>query len=292
MDIFTKIRQTFLQGTLPVKIIYINVGIFLLCGLINVVNQLFQLGGMSFMEYLYMPSSYTLFLYRPWTILTYMFLHADIWHILFNMLWLYWFGRIFLQFFNERQFGGLYLSGGIVGAVFFLISYNLFPYFRNMPSPQFLMGASASVMAIVFAVSFYRKDYEISLLFLGRIKLIYLALFTLAIDLISVTSENAGGHIAHLGGALFGILFATQILRGKDLTVFVNRLIDNIVNWRKRRRVKMKVVYRKTETDAEYNMRKRNETEMMDEILDKIKRSGYQSLTTEEKRILFNASNK
>ena len=292
MEIFTKIRQTFTQGTIPIKVIYINVGIFLLTGLINVVNQLFQIGNMEFMQYFYMPSSYTLFLFRPWTILTYMFLHADLWHILFNMLWLYWFGIIFLQFFNERQFGGLYLMGGIVGAIFFLVSYNLFPYFRNKPYTEYLLGASAAVMAIVFAVSFYRKDYAINLLFLGRIKLIYLAMIALAIDLLSVTSENAGGHLAHIGGALFGILFATQYSRGKDLTVFVNRLIDNLVNWKKRRRVKMKVVYRKPETDVEYNLRKRTEADLLDEILDKLKRSGYQSLTAEEKRVLFDASKK
>ncbi|MDR0795821.1 MAG: rhomboid family intramembrane serine protease [Tannerella sp.] len=285
-------RQTFAKGNIPTKLIFINVGIFILIGLIRIVGTLFQIGGFDWIHYLQMPSSFSLFFYRPWTLITYMFLHADLLHILFNMLWLYWFGRIFLIYFNERQFGGLYISGGIFGALFFLIAYNIFPYFRNMAGVSYLMGASAAVMAIVFAVSFYKKDHEINLLFIGRVKLIYLALFAFMIDLLSIVSANAGGHIAHIGGALFGILFATQFQKGKDLTVSVNRLIDRIINWKNRRPARMKVVYRKQETDAEYNMRKRKEADTLDEILDKLKQSGYQSLSAEEKKTLFDASKK
>ena len=292
MDFFTKIRKLFSQGSILTKIIYINVGIFILIRLIIVVCTLFQAGDANFVQYLQMHSSWSLLFYRPWTVITYMFVHIDLLHILLNMLWLYWFGRIFLLFFNERQCGGLYITGGIFGAVFFLIAYNLFPYFRNVVGFSFLIGASASVMAIVFAVSFYQKNYEINLLFLGRIKLIYLAMFALIIDMLSVVSENAGGHIAHIGGALFGFLFATQLQRGKDLTVSVNRLIDRIVSWGKRRPARMKVTYRKQETDAEYNMRKRKEADMLDEILDKLKKTGYQSLSSDEKKTLFEASKK
>lgn len=289
MDIFTKIRQTFNQGTLATQIIYINVGIFILFGLINVMCVLFQVRSVDFIEYLQMPSSYRLFIRRPWTVISYMFLHVEFLHILFNMLWLYWFGRIFLLYFNARQLGGLYITGGIFGAVFFLIAYNIFPYFRNVVGVGFLMGASASVMAIVFAISFYRKNHEINLLFFGRVKLIYLALFVFAIDLLSVVSANSGGHIAHIGGALFGILFAMQYQKGVDLTVFINRLIDRLVNWKKRP-ARMKVIYKKQESDAAYNMRKRKEMDTLDDILDKLKQSGYQSLSSEEKKTLFNAS--
>jgi len=292
VEIFTKIKQLFIRANIPTKLIYINVGIFVLLNLSIIVFTLFQIKGVNFVRYLQMPSSYQLLLYRPWTVLTYMFVHLDVLHILFNMLWLYWFGRIFLLFFNERQFGGLYVSGGIVGAIFFLIAYNMFPYFRNVIGPGFLMGASASVMAIVFAVSFYQKNYEINLLFIGRIKLIYLALFALLVDLLSVVSSNAGGHIAHIGGALFGILYATQYQKGKDLTAAINRLIDRLVNIRKPRRVRMKVTYQRKETDAEYNMRKRREADALDEILDKLKHFGYQSLSSDEKKALFDASKK
>jgi len=292
VDYFTNIKQIVARSNIPAKLIYINVGVFILIRLIIVFCTLFQIGDAGFLRYLQMSSSWHLLLYRPWTAVTYMFLHVDFLHILLNMLWLYWFGRIFLLYFNARQFGGLYIVGGIFGAFFFIIAYNLFPYFTNVVGPGFLMGASASVMAIVFAVSFYRKNHEINLLFIGRIKLIYLALCAFIIDLLSVVSANAGGHIAHIGGALFGILFAVQYQKGKDLTVSVNHLIDRLVNWKKRRPPKMKVTYRKTESDAAYNMRKRKEMDTLDEILDKLKHSGYQSLSSEEKRMLFDASKK
>jgi membrane associated rhomboid family serine protease len=269
VDYFTKIKQLFAKASIPAKLIYINVAVFILIRLTIVFCTLFQVGDANFMQYLQMPSSRSLLVYRPWTVITYMFLHVDLLHILLNMLWLYWFGKIFMLYFNARQFGGLYVTGGIFGALFFLIAYNVFPYFRNVVGSSFLMGASASVMAIVFAVSFYRKNHEINLLFIGRIKLIYMALFALVVDLLSVVSVNAGGHIAHIGGALFGILFAMQYQKGKDWTVSVNHLIDRLVNWKKRCRPRMKVTYRKQETDADYNMRKRKEADILDEILDK-----------------------
>jgi len=263
----------------------------MLVRLIIVICTLFQVGNSDFLQYLQMPSSLSLLIYRPWTIITYMFLHVDLLHILLNMLWLYWFGQIFLLYFNARQFGGLYVIGGIFGAFFFLIAYNSFPYFVHVVGSGFLMGASASVMSIVFAVSFYQKNHEINLLFIGRIKLIYLALFALIVDILSVVSANSGGHIAHIGGALFGMLFAMQYQKGNDMTVYMSRLFDRLVNW-KRCRPHMKVVYKKHETDAAYNMRKRKEADALDEILDKLKQSGYQSLSSEEKRTLFDASKK
>ncbi len=214
--IFTNLKNTFRAGNILAKLIYINVGLFILIRLMGVIFLLFNIPGISFLQYLQMPSSPELLMYRPWTVITYMFTHFDFLHILFNMLWLYWFGGLFLTFFSERLLGGLYLLGGIAGAILFMLAYNIFPYFQTVASSSYLMGASASVMAIVFAVSFYRKDLEINLFLIGRIKLIYLALFTFVIDLLAITSENAGGHIAHIGGALFGIWFAMRIKEGKD----------------------------------------------------------------------------
>jgi len=144
-----------------------------------------------------------------------MFTHYDFLHILFNVLWLYWFGKIFLLFFTPRQLGGLYVLGGLAGALFFILAYNFFPYFEDRIFHSYLIGASASVMAIVFGTAFYKKDFEISLFFLGRIKIIYLALFTLVLDLLSMASTNAGGHIAHIGGALLGICFAYYYTKAK-----------------------------------------------------------------------------
>ena len=290
-SIFTNLKNTFRAGSILVKLIYINVGLFILIRLLGVLFLLFNIPGIPFLQYLQMPSSPELLMYRPWTVMTYMFTHFDFLHILFNMLWLYWFGGLFLTFFSERQLGGLYLLGGIAGAVLFMLAYNIFPYFQTVASSSYLMGASASVMAIVFAVSFYRKDLEINLFLIGRIKLIYLALFTFVIDLLAITSDNAGGHIAHIGGALFGIWFAVRIKEGKDLTGPMNRLLDRIVNLGKRK-PKMKVTYKRAETDYEYNARKHRESADIDAILDKLKRSGYESLSADEKRQLFDASKK
>ena len=290
-NFISNLKGSFRHGNILVKLIYINVGLFILIRLLSVLLLLFNAQNIPFLFYLQLPASLESLLYRPWTIVTYMFTHYDFLHILFNMLWLYWFGALFLSAFNERQLGGLYLLGGFAGAFFFILSYNLFPYFRGMVDFSYLMGASASVMAIVFAISFYQKDRIINLFLIGRVKLIYLALFTLVIDLLAITSENAGGHIAHIGGALMGIWFASQAQAGKDLTASLNRIVDWFVNLGKRK-PKMKVTYKRTETDYEYNARKHQEEEDINNILDKIKRSGYQSLSAEEKKRLFDSSKK
>lgn len=290
--IITNLRQRFQSGNILVKLIYINVGIFLLIRLTGMILTLFQVYGFSLLPFLQCPASPERWLFRPWTLITYMFTHYDLWHIVFNMLWLHWFGNLFLQVFHEKQLGGLYLLGGVAGALFFMLAYNLFPYFRDEADFSFLIGASASVMAIVFAISFYRKDWEVMLFLFGRIKLIYLALATLAIDLFAMTSDNAGGHLAHIGGALVGIWFASRMRQGRDLTATVNRWIDRCVNLFKRK-PKMRVTYNnKRETDYEYNARKHQEQAEIDAILDKVKRTGYANLSAEEKRRLFDASQK
>ena len=289
--IWNGIKNSFKQGTALTRLIYINIGVFII---IKILEVFFVLAGQRGFEqfllpYVGVPALPERLLYTPWTIITYMFTQFGFLHLLFNMLWLYWFGGLFLNFFSERQLGGLYILGGLAGAVLFVLAYNIFPYFQNVASFSYLMGASASVMAIVFAVSFYRKDLEIFLI--GRIKLIYLAIFTLVIDLLAMTSDNAGGHIAHIGGALFGMWFASRIRNGKDLTAPMNRLIDWFVNLGKRK-PKMRVTYKRNETDYEYNARKHQESVDLDTILDKLKRSGYESLSAEEKKRLFDASKK
>lgn len=290
--IITNLKRSFQAGNILKKLIFINIAVFVLIRLLGILLLLFNLQDFPILLYLQLPASPIALLSRPWTLFTYMFTHFELLHILFNMLWLYWFGELFLQVFNERQLGGLYVLGGLAGALFFVASYNLFPYFQEVASFSFLMGASASVMAIVFAISFYRKEIEINLLFIGRIKLIYLALFTFVIDLLAMTSDNAGGHIAHIGGALFGIWFASRYAQGKDLTAPINRLIDKLVNLGKRK-PKMSVTYGgRSNNDWEYNARKQQQAANIDAILDKLKRSGYGSLSADEKKQLFDASKK
>ena len=291
-DIITNLKRSFQTGSILKKLIFINVAVFILLRLLGILLLLFNLQDLPLLLYLQLPASPMALLSRPWTLFTYMFTHFELLHILFNMLWLYWFGELFLQVFNERQLGGLYVLGGLAGALFFVVSYNLCPYFQEVASFSFLMGASASVMAIVFAVSFYRKEIEINLFLIGRIKLIYLALFTFVIDLLAMTSDNAGGHIAHIGGALFGIWFASRYAQGKDLTAPINRQIDKLVNLGKRK-PKMSVTYGgRSNKDWEYNARKQQEAANIDAILDKLRRSGYGSLSADEKKQLFDASKK
>jgi membrane associated rhomboid family serine protease len=283
------IKYFFKQKDLLRQLIIINLAVFLTVRLAGVFMMLFRIEDRPAMSFLQLPASFARLTGEPWTLITYMFLHHDWLHILFNMLWLYWFGKIFLLFFNSKQLLGTYLLGGFAGGLFYLLSFNIFPYFRELVDSSRLMGASAAVMAIVFAASFYKKDFRINLLFVGSIKIHYLALASLLIDLLAITSSNAGGHLAHIGGALFGIWYAAAYQRGVDLTKRLNKSIDGFVNLFKKKPA-MKVSYHRRASDYQYNDRRNKENEAIDAILDKIKKSGYNSLSKEEKKRLFDAS--
>ena len=286
------IRNFFRQQPVLSSLLLINLVVFLLIKTVGVFCLLFKLSPEPFVSFLELPASPIRLLHRPWTVITYMFTHLGFWHIIFNLLCLYWFGQIFLRSFGPKQLGGLYVMGGIVGGLLFVLSYNVFPYFRDSVDDACLIGASASVMAIMFAAAFYRKDTTIHLLLIGKIKLIYVALIFLAVDFISIDSNNPGGHIAHIGGALMGIWFAQSALKERDLTSGVNFIIDRIVNLfaKKQRKANPQRAYRRPETDYEYNKRKHDEQVEIDRILDKIKHSGYNSLSENEKKKLFEAS--
>lgn len=274
-----------------IRLIVINVSIFLILTIINL-TKLFEVNITdTVIDYLVVPSNLSQLASRFWTPLTYMFVHLDFFHILFNMLVLYWFGQIFLAHFNAKNLGSLYILGGLAGALIYILAFNTIPLFAKMDNAV-MLGASASVMSIVFAAAFYRPNTEVFLFFLFRVKIIYIALIIFILDFIGITGEsNPGGHIAHIGGALMGYFFAKQYLQGRDITKWLNKTIDSIVNFTKPSK-KMKVKHKKTETDYEYNQRKNNQSEEIDRILDKIKAAGYTSLTKEEKKRLFDASNK
>jgi hypothetical protein len=223
-----------------------------------------------------------------------MFVHVGFMHILFNMLWLYWFGKIFLSYFNDRTLGSLYVIGGFAGALLYIVAFNTIPYYLDL-GHGVMIGASASVMAVVMAAAFYRPETSLNLLFFGRVKIIYIALIVFFIDFLSLGSgENPGGHVAHIGGAVIGYLFAMQYKKGKDFTLPISRFLDSIANLFKKRKVKgvHKVVYKKAESDYDYNYRKTEQSKKIDAILDKLKQSGYNSLSSEEKRQLFDAGEK
>lgn len=291
--IITDLRETFRRGNVYIRLIYINAAVFILTTLAGVVFQLFNRSIAGLFEWLELPASLLRFATQPWSLLTYMFMHAGLMHILFNMLWLYWFGALFLNFFSAKHLRGLYILGGICGGLLYMAAYNIFPYFRPLTDYSFMLGASASVLAIVAATAYREPDYPIRLLLFGTVRLKYLALIVIGTDLLFITSSNAGGHIAHLGGALAGLWFAAGLSKGKDLTSWINRTLDTIASWfsPKPRKPKMKVHYgagRQQEYD--YNARKKAQSDEIDCILDKLKKSGYESLTTEEKKSLFDAS--
>ncbi|MCD8165236.1 MAG: rhomboid family intramembrane serine protease [Bacteroides sp.] len=290
--IFNDLKIQFKQGNIVKRLLFINIAVFLLCVIVGVVMQLFNYSSASFLSFFELPASFVKWLRQPWSLFTYMFMHADILHILFNMLWLYWFGQLFLLVFSQKHLRGLYILGGICGGLLYMISYNLFPYFRPVVEGSYLLGASASVLAIVVAAAYREPDHVIRLLFFGNVRLKYLALVVVVTDLLFLTSANAGGHISHLGGALGGLWFASALAKGRDMTSWINRVLDALSGkgFGKKRKPKMKVHYNRNPKDFEYNARKKADTEEVDRILDKIRKSGYQNLTADEKQKLFDAS--
>ena len=290
----TDLKNDFRRGSISQQFIYINIGIFVVTALVAIVGMLFNVGKSSWMEWLELPAWLPQFVKQPWSIVTYMFLHAGILHLLFNMLWLYSFGQLFLMFFSARHFRGLYFLGGFCGGLLYMVAYNFFPYFESYLYGSYLLGASASVLAIVIATAVRNPEYRVNLLLFGQVRLKYLALVMVVTDLLFVTSNNAGGHIAHLGGALAGWWFAAGLRKGTDVTKWINGAIDWISGGFRIQRVskkpKMEVHYGGRAKDYEYNARKKEQNEEVDRILDKLKKSGYQSLTTEEKKRLFDAS--
>jgi len=290
MNIFDKIKQTFRQGNSLIKLIYINAGVFILLKLALIILLLFNISGDSILYYLEIPADLTQLLYHAWTPLTYMFLHEGFLHIFFNMFTLFWFGRIFLMYFSEKQLVGLYIIGGLLAALFYVGAYNLFPYYAPSLHEVKLLGASGSIMAIILATACRSPDMELQVLFLGNIKLKYIAIFFVLTSLFGITSNNGGGELAHLGGALAGYLFFVSLRQGKDLTKGVSIIIDAIFNLFGPRRLKVKVNPNRKNSpmnDAEFNMNKARKIADIDRILDKIKTSGYESLSAEEKKRLF-----
>lgn len=288
MSLLNNLQQSYRRANAAVRLIYINMVIYLGIQVFLVLMKLFTLNGEFIVPYLALPSDPTILLFRPWTLITYMFLHQEFFHILFNMVALFWFGKLFLMYFNGKQLMTLYLFGGIAGGLVYIASFNIFPLFEQLSEMSILMGASGSIMAIIVATALYSPDMEMRMLLLGSVKLKYIALAVVLISFFGITSSNAGGEIAHLGGALFGYFFIVSLRRGKDYTRGFNKLLDSISNLFKPRRLKVKkpAAGRKM-TDEEYNMNKARDMVEIDRILDKIKASGYGSLTAAEKQKLF-----
>ena len=285
MTIWDEIKESFREGSALTRLIYINLGVFLVFRILNV---FFFLSGtpFPFMDWLALPADLGLLASRPWTLITYMFLHFEFLHILFNLLWLYWMGQIFLTYFDQGKLITIYLLGGIFGGLFYVVGYNLFPVFSHMISDSRLLGASASVIAIVTALAVHAPNHTLHLMFIGPVKMKYIALISVLMYVIGISSTNAGGNLAHLGGAFWGVIYVLQLRRGIDPGKSANGLFSSLKKTFSPQ-PKVKVSYRKPVDDMEYNRQKNQDQKRMNEILEKISKSGYDSLSKEEKEILF-----
>ena len=313
-DTIGRLRRSFDSSSTLMKIIWVNIGVFILLRLTAIIC-IFA-GNPDFinviMAYVQLPSSLPLLLTRPWTLVTYMFAQYDVLHILFNLLWLYWFGTLFMMVATRRQLFALYILGGLGGAILFLLSYNLLPAFayRN----AMLIGSSASVIAIVTATAILMPDFRMHLLLIGSISLKWIAIATIVLVLIGVTGSNAGGEIAHIGGVAVGALYGLRMKRGHDITRPFNQAFDRLANLWNRFAATVSGSFtsprpRKTPKDKSRTARStstgsprptsgnrpqcaQSDREELDSILDKIKKSGYSALTPEERQRLFDVSRK
>jgi len=293
MAIIDEIKASFKKGSTLTRLIYINLVVFILVNLVEVFYYLLNRhpSYSNFLLLFAVPADLGQLASRPWSIVTYMFLHKNFLHILFNILWLYWFGRVFLEYLDARKLVGVYVLGGLSGAVLYIAAFNFFPVFSQELGLSYALGASAAVMAIVIAIAAYVPNYTMHLLFLGRVKIIYIAIIGFLITSVFDFSINTGGKIAHIGGGLFGYLYILRYKQGKDMTRGINRLLEGLFSLFKPKH-KIRVTHRNTDTDMDYNTRKVDEQKEVDRILDKIAKSGYSSLSNQEKEILFRQSKK
>ncbi len=318
-SIWDDIKKEYSYGNMVTRLVIINVAVYVTINLIWVILRLthaYQTPQIydDILHFFSISSNWLYLLTHPWGIVTSMFLHEGFFHILFNMLFLYWFGRIVGDFLGDHRILPLYLMAGLFGNAIFFISANLLPYVG--PAGAFALGASGAVMGIVVAAAAIAPDYEMRLLFLGNVKLKFIAFALVLIDVVGVAGDiNTGGHFAHLGGAAFGWFFVRRLQNGDDLSVPVNRFLQRIRDFwsglRQERRGSSsrrgpRVAYRnpnKGQSRSSSQRQKRegkgkgdgnslSHQEQLDAILDKIKDHGYESLSQDEKEFLFNASKK
>lgn len=299
-SILDDIKYSFDSGNMIVRLIIINVAAFVFMALLKAFTPSGSAFYATLESYLALPGDPIKLLTRPWTLLTHMFIHAGFWHLLWNMLFLYWFGKITGDLLGDKRILPLYLMGGFIGAIAYLISYQIFPSMIG----SFALGASAAIMAIVVAAGATAPDYIMRLILIGDVRLKYIVLFVILMDIIGAAgNSNTGGHIAHLGGAAFGFLFVRQLREGIDLVEPLGNFIARIQKWyngtggeKVKKKSPLKVKYKTAKQSGKKGKssapRSESFQEKLDAILDKIKENGYESLTAEEKEFLFQASKK
>ncbi len=292
-DIKLKIKS----GNPITRLIIINIAVFFIISIARIItffsgeSDMFMSVESFIKNNLALPLSFMGLALKPWTLITYMFTHYAFMHLFWNLITLYWFAEIVSNYTSTKKIVPLYLLGGVAGAIISIFLIQLIPAFHPLIDIP-IVGASAGVTSIVVAAATLLPNYKMNLMFIGPVKLIYLAMFVLFIGILNMASySNIGGELSHLGGGLMGYVFIVQYKKGKDLSVWINRFLDWISGLFKiSSRSKLKVAYKRHVPDDEYNYNKKISQQQIDAILDKISRSGYESLSKSEKEILFKAS--
>jgi len=282
-NLLNQIQQRFRSATIVEKIIFINISVFAIAFLTKAFFSLMQWSEDPFFSWFALSADFSSFTTKPWTIITYGFLHGDFWHILFNLMVLFYFGNLFLDFFSKRDFLIYYFLGIVFGGIIYMLSYNTFPALKT--NTAYLVGASAGVTAILVGIATKIPNYAMNFRFIGSVKLWYIAVGFIMLDIIQIPVSNTGGHLAHLGGAFIGFILTTQTKKDKGITNFFTNL------FKPKKQNPLKTVYKKPK--PQQNVKNSNAHQRkIDEILDKISKSGYETLTKEEKDFLFSVGKK
>ncbi|MCG8575162.1 MAG: rhomboid family intramembrane serine protease [Flavobacteriales bacterium] len=293
-SVWAYIRRFFKQSGMTGKLLLVNAIVFLFFTLLFLVQELFKVDGLEDVvkSQFAAPGNPKTLIYKPWSVITQLFTHANFAHFAFNMIMFYFSARIFVMFFGERRLLTTYFLGGIFAYLFHIVCYYTIPAFSTSEAPS-LIGASASIMAIFMAISFHRPSYRVQLFGIIPVPLIVLAILYIVGDLRDITSEDNIAHLAHLGGALFGALSIININSSKNFMNRFEKWLSKLKMPSFKRKPKMKV-HKNDEvrnmTDDQYNSQKKANSDRIDAILDKISKKGYDGLTKEEKEILFNES--
>ena len=293
---FGDIKRFFNGKSALSRIILINIFVYVATNIVELILYLFErsnvvpgVHGVSIVTYwLAVPADLHQLMLKPWTLITNMFYHENLWHLFFNMLMLYFGGALFTQYLGSRKFVTTYIIGGLFGALFYIFAFSTFPVFSQVLPNSVALGASASVLAVIIAIATYIPNFELNFFLIGRIKFKWVAIIFVGIDLLSIQKGNAGGHIAHLGGAFWGFIYVLMLRQTGVFSGFSHKIKSVF-----KRKPKIKVnSSKRTVSDEDFNYQKKVHQQKIDAILDKISKSGYEGLSREEKEILFKESNK
>lgn len=267
-----------------IKIILINVILFIGISFIQVIMTISGLSSFFniFINKLMLPASFNIFIFQPWSIITYFFLHLNFMHILWNMLFLFWFGKIIQDNIGNNALISLYVLGGIIGGLLFMAIYNIIPYYGERVPESLMLGASAGVFSVVVGSATLLPNYSFYLLLIGPVRIKYIALFYVLLSFFDVAGSNAGGEIAHMGGAIIGYIYIKKLQNGID----IGQGLINFINLFNNKQVS------EVRDEKDTNIFEESSQDEIDKILDKISESGYSSLSKDEKERLFNASKK